>query len=271
MKNSLIVIILFVFLASCEEVIKVPLNSSDPAFVVEAIIYTDSIVRVHLTRTTSYFSKEEPEFIDDARIKISDGTSLEELKHIGYGYYIGIGIIGTEERTYEIEILYNGIVYKGISSMPLQSDIVSVSYSKSKEQSPLNPYGKTVFTINCQFKDEPEIANYYMVRFKTADGKLLERYYLLTEKNTNSGNINNSESGIISFSESIFYEGGEVEVQLFSIDESVYNYFMQLTDILYWKRRVMPPTPYNPASNIKNGALGYFAAWSYDSKKVRLE
>jgi hypothetical protein len=33
----------------------------------------------------------------------------------------------------------------------------------------------------------------------------------------------------------------------------------------------MPPTPYNPKSNISNGALGYFAAWSYDSEKILLE
>jgi hypothetical protein len=69
----------------------------------------------------------------------------------------------------------------------------------------------------------------------------------------------------------MFYEGGEAEVQVFSLDESVYNYFLQLNDILYWKRRVMPPTPYNPKSNISNGALGYFAAWAYDSRKIMLE
>ena len=270
-KNSLTAIILFVFLASCEEVIRVDLNSHDQEFVVEAMMYKDSIARVYLTRTTSYFSLEKPDFIEDAIVKISDGTSLEELKHIGNGYYIGSAIFGTEERTYKIEILYNGIVYKAISYLPAKSDIVSVHYNKSEEQSPLNPYGKTVFTINCQFKDDPAIDNYYMIRFMTAEGKLLERYYLLTEDNANSGNINNSENGIISFSESIFYEGGDIEVQLFSIDEPVYNYFLQLTDMLYWKRRVMPPTPYNPASNINNGALGYFAAWAYDSEKVRLE
>jgi hypothetical protein len=69
----------------------------------------------------------------------------------------------------------------------------------------------------------------------------------------------------------MFYGGGEAEVQVFSIDESVYNYFLQLNDVLYWKRRLMPPTPYNPKSNISNGALGYFAAWSYDSEKILLE
>ena len=73
------------------------------------------------------------------------------------------------------------------------------------------------------------------------------------------------------FSESIFYEGGEIEIELFSIDEDIFNYFLQLSDILFWKNRVVPPTPYNPSSNISGGALGYFAAWSFDAKTILLE
>jgi hypothetical protein len=109
-----------------------------------------------------------------------------------------------------------------------------------------------------------------MVRF-LSNGKLLERYYLLTENKANSGLINITYDGNINYSESIFFDGGEVQVQLFSIDESVYNYFLQLSDILFWKRRVIPPTPYNPDSNIDNGILGYFAAWTCDSKTIVLE
>ena len=262
---------ILIILASCEEVIDVDLNSSDPAFVVEAKIYKDSVSLVRLTRTTSYFSLEEPGFIEDAIINISDGTLMEELNYTGNGYYTGAAIIGTAETTYEIEIIHDGITYEAISYMPVKSDIISVRFGKSEAQGVLNPYGETVFTITCLFSDDPDTDNYYMVRYITGDGVLLERYYLLTEDDANSGSINNINNGTISFSESIFYEGGEVEVQLFSIDEPVYNYFMQLTDILYWKRRVMPPTPYNPASNINNGALGYFAAWAYDSEIIILE
>lgn len=270
-KYCLVAITILIILVSCEEVIDIDLNSSDPAFVVEAIIYKDSVSLVRLTRTTSYFSLEEPEFIDDASIIISDGTSSEELTYTGNGYYTGSTIIGTEERTYKIEIIIDGTIYEGISYMPLKTDIISVHFTKSESQSILNPYGETVFTITCEFSDNPDIDNFYLIRF-ISDGAMLENsYYLLTENNANDGVVNNTNNDTISFSESVFYEGGEVEVQVFSIDESVYNYFIQLNDVLYWKRRVMPPTPYNPVSNINNGALGYFAAWSYDSEIIMLE
>jgi hypothetical protein len=262
-------IIILNILTSCEEVINIDLNTANPALVVEAIIYKDSVCLVRLTRTTSYFSIEQPVFIENASVKISDGALSEELSYKGNGYYTGSTIIGTEGRTYEIEIMHDGITYKGISSMPLKTDLIAVRFGKDNSQSPLNPYGKTVFTITCEFADNPGTNNYYMIRF-VWDGKLLERYYLLTENSSNSGSINNT-NGIISFSESIFFEGGLVEVQLLSIDKPVYDYFMQLSDVLFWKRRVMPPTPYNPKSNINNGALGYFAAWAIDSESIILE
>ena len=258
-------------LTSCEEVIKVDLNTSNPAFVVEAVIYKDSVTLVRLTKTTSYFSTEEPEYITDASIKISDKTSSEELIYIGNGYYSGTDIIGTEEMNYEIEIFHDGILYKSTSYMPMKTDIISVRYSKNNTQTIFNPNGETMFVIKCEFIDDPEADNYYMIRY-ILDGKVLAgSYYLLTEKSAVNGsleisNINSADNDTIRFEEWMFYEGGIGEVQVFSIDKSVYDYFVQLNDVLFWKRRFNPPAPYNPVSNINNGALGYFAAWAFDSE-----
>jgi hypothetical protein len=270
-KYFIIAVTILIISSSCEEVIDVSLNSSDPAFVVEAIINKDSVSQVRLTRTNSYFSTEEPEFVEDASITISDGTLMEELNYAGNGYYIGNIIIGTEELIYKIEIIHDGITYEGVSHMPRKSEFTYVQFDKFESQSILNPRGETVFTIVCEFIDNPETENYYMVRY-LSDGAMVEdSYYLFTEKKANDGDVSRVNDTIISFSESVFFNGGEVEVQLFSIDESVYNYFIQLNDILFWKRRVIPPSSYNPVSNISNGALGYFAAWAYDSEILILE
>ena len=103
------------------------------------------------------------------------------------------------------------------------------------------------------------------------DGRLIERrFFMLTESTNNGGSLENTSDNI-SFAESIFYEGGEIELKLYSIDEGIYNYFFQLDDILFWKRRYLPPVPYNPLSNFSNGALGYFAAWNIDSVTMTLE
>jgi hypothetical protein len=269
-KFHLIIAAILIIYTSCEEVIDVDLNSSDPEIVVEAIIVNGSVCLARLTQTSSYFTHEESGIIDNASIKISDGISIEELDYAGNGIYTGNIIIGTEERIYKIEIKHNGVTYEGISYMPRKTDIISVWYNKDESQSILNPHGDKVFTINCQFNDNPDVDNFYMIRY-IEDGEMLEKnYFMLTEHNNIGGTLTNDRN-TVSFSESIFYEGGEVEVQLFSIDESVYNFFKQLNDVLFWKNRVIPPTPYNPASNIDNGALGFFAAWAYDSEKIVLQ
>ena len=266
----LIFAVILAYLWSCEEVVQIDLNDADPAFVVEGIICKDSVCTVRLTKTANYFSQEEPEVIDDASIVLKDGAVTETLTYIGNGYYSGNTIIGTEEQKYDIEINQNGNIYKGESLMPSGSLLNSVTFSKSNEVSILNPYGDLVFTISCQFNDNPAKDNYYMICF-ISEGDLIEkRFFLMTETTANGGSFENTDN-IIGFSESIFYDGGEVEVQLYTIDKNIYNYFLQLDDILFWKRRYIPPVPYNPKSNISNGALGYFAAWAYDSKRIILE
>jgi hypothetical protein len=259
-----------VLFVSCEQVVNIDLNTSEPALVINAVICKDSVSQVRLSRTTSFFSQDTIKYVEDAVIKVSDGSLSEELSYMDNGYYLGKIILGSEGRKYQIEVTDNGISYKGTSSMPAKSKITNVYYSKSNSSGILNPEGKTVFTITVAFTDEPNNSNFYMIRFLSNDS-LLERYYLVTETKSNSGSIGKTYDGDISFSESIFYEGGEVEVQLYSIDEPVYHYFLQLSDILFWKRRVIPPTPYNPMSNLDNNVLGYFAAWAYDSKTILLE
>jgi hypothetical protein len=133
-----------------------------------------------------------------------------------------------------------------------------------------------MYSISCQFIDDPNVSNYYMIRY-ILDGEVLKgSYYVMTELDAVNGTIEiynkkTSDNDTIKFEEWMFFEGGEAEVEVLSIDESVYNYFVQLNDILFWKRRINPPAQYNPASNIDNGALGYFAAWAFDSKKIILE
>lgn len=269
-KYLTVILPLLIIMLSCEEVIDIDLVYSDPVFVAEGRIFRDSVCQFRLSRTASYFSAEEPVYVDNAIISLSDGNSSEELVYTGNGFYRGNTITGTEGVSYQIEILYEGKVHRGSSYMPPGTEIISVRYSKSDDQSPVNPLGKTVFTITCDFADDPDNDNFYLIRIVDSNDSLLEKYYLLTENESNSGNIENIND-TISFSESIFYEGGEVSVQLYSVDQQVYDYFTQLNDVLFWKRRVMPPTPYNPKSNIDNGVQGYFAAWSYDSETFVLE
>lgn len=270
-KMSLFFIIPSLFLSACEEVIEIDLDSQNSAFVVEAQIEKDSFCNVILSLSQDYFSTEGYDYAENAIIEISDGIDSEELIYQGDGIYTGQIITGTEERNYTIGIEYDGKIYEASSYLPEKTKILYSQSFKDESQSLLNPEGETVITIDCGFIDNPETENYYMILFLKENELLDDAFYLCTESNSNIGNFRN-DNDTLRFSESIFYDGdGEVEIRLISLDKQVYNYFWQLNDIMFWKRRYMPPTPYNPESNISNGALGYFAAWSLDSDTIILE
>jgi hypothetical protein len=255
---------------ACEEVVDVDLRNAEPKLNVEAVIFRDSVCNVRLTMTTDYFSELEPQVVDDAVIKINDENTSEILHYKGNGNYSGSTILGTSGVTYAIEILHDGVTYTGTSTMPGVPEIRSTRYSKSTEVSILNPEGETVYTINCRFYDDPSVSNYYMICYRSRWTLIEQRFFMLTESSANGGSFDKT-GDLISFSESIFWDGGIVDVQLYSLDEPVYQYFKQLDDILFWKRRYIPPVPYNPKSNLSGGALGYFAAMSYDSSTLVLE
>lgn len=261
------VLIQLVF-TSCEEVIEVDLNEANPAFVAEGVICIDSVCWVRLSYTGNYFSTEEPEFIDDAIISLTDGQTTEELAYKGQGMYKSLQITGKENTLYEITILHNEKNYSASSYLQGMTEIVSLSGSKSTTQSIFNPDGDTIYTISVAFTDHAEEDNYYMIRF-LSEGKMLgDSYYLATETTAVNGSIVSSGGGILNFSESFFRIGGNVQVQVLILDKPVYDYFMQLNDILFWKRRFMPPVPYNPESNWSNSALGYFSAQGITTAEV---
>ena len=67
----------------------------------------------------------------------------------------------------------------------------------------------------------------------------------------------------------IFEIGDTVSIQLISLAAAVYEYYNTFQELI----NVNPGSaaPANPTSNISNGALGYFSAWSSDIKTVVIE
>ena len=62
--------------------------------------------------------------------------------------------------------------------------------------------------------------------------------------------------------------GDLLEVKMYDIDENTYNYFDQLDQSSGNGAFNTSASPANPATNISNGAYGYFSAHTVQSKKV---
>lgn len=253
-------ILVILTITSCEEIIEIDLNSADPVLVVEATLYKDSVSVVHLTKTANYFSLDEPPAIENATVIVTAGGNIsEKLSYIGNGNYIGENIIGTEGMGYDIEIIWNEVAYSGSAFLPKQTEIISLEVINFQPPAPHAPIFKQ---IKSAFSDDPEMENFYLIRYVENDTVLKGQYFAFSDIMA----INDT----ISFTNPMvsFDPGDEVVVRVFSIDEPLYNFYIQLNDALSGGM-TMSSTPYNPTSNIE-GALGYFAAWSYDSDTIQI-
>jgi hypothetical protein len=245
-------------LSSCEEVIEIDLNSSHPLLVVEAKLYKDSLATVLLTKTANYFSLETPEAVEDAAITITaDNNGSEELVYLGNGIYSGKTMRGTEGRSYNIRILWEEEEYTGSGFLPEQTEIISLEIVDFQPA----PQAPLFRNAEITFLDNPETEDYYMIRYVLNGVPLAASYVAFSD---------------LAFSDTIrlanpqlsFDTGDLVEVQVFSIDEPLLIFYSQMSQLLSGGM-ALSSTPYNPTSNI-NGAMGYFATWSYVSDTIRV-
>ena len=259
MKNihiSLLIMALFFFLSSCEEVIEIDLNSTDPVLVAEGYMELNSPCRIRLSYTTDYFHQESPLFEEDAEVIISDGRgSSETLRYLGEGIYRGETVFGTVFSQYTLSIIIGDQVNTGVSSlMP-----VPVFDSIRIENFPFGdtPPGEDfpgLLTIS--FRNNPEREDYLMLRVTMNGEPMDESFSLASDEYTSS-------SEALEYTTVIFPsdEGDTISMEVYGIDADTYRYYSQLNEAI-GGGMAMSSTPYNPASNLGEDILGYFMARS---------
>jgi len=268
MKHYILItmVSIFIIITSCEEVIQVDLNSSDPKIVIEGVV-TDQPgpYFVTITQTTDYYNPGTIPTISGAEVRISDNAGNEEiLTEIESGIYQTQTIQGVSGRTYTLNVTYDGNVYEAESTMPVALNIDSLYSSVDN----MGPRGE-VYKIGCFFKDRPGVDDYG--RFKIYRNGEVESSYFLYNGRLSDGNV--IDYNRFRQIEEDLESGDIVKVELLSIDESVYEYYNTLSDIIASDPRGMGSSevPGNPITNLSGDALGYFTAYTVrtDSITVR--
>lgn len=247
---------MIVFLSSCEEVIDIDLNSSNPVLVAEGVIDNESPAWIRLSYTSDYFETEQANVEQYATVVISDNAGHSEtLDYVSEGLYQGTELIGNYNDQYTITIVKDGFEYEASSSLFPPSEILSVTFEENEN---LKPGQDESYNIIMSFKDDPLINNFYLIKFQTS-GEVEDdanSYYLVDDSYYEStGDIEYSPMRLN------FELGDEVMIELYSIDEETYIYYSQLNDTGGGMMGASS-TPYNPESNFGSEVLGYFAAWS---------
>jgi hypothetical protein len=252
--------------AGCQQVVTIDLNKASPHLVIEGNI-TDQAgpYTVKLSKTGNYF---EPALVfptvSNALIVVTDDQGqIDTLKEVTSGTYQSSTLKGIANRTYSLNVIAEGRPYSAISSMPKKIFIDSL-YALVRNAS----RGEPGYDIYISFKDPPEPGNYYRINARSsaaipADSIDGRRYRVYTDKLTNG----NEMAERIRAGRNV-QTGDTITVELLSIDRPTYDYFNTLRDVLSSDQAATSLAPANPNTNLSNGSLGYFSAWTIDTKTI---
>lgn len=258
-----------ILLGGCEKIVSIDLNNADPHLVIEGVV-TDQPgpYRVTLSKTGNYFVDQlvfPP--VTKAQIVVTDDQGQRDtLKEVTNGTYQSSTLRGIIGRTYEVDVTAEGRRYNATTSMPKKVFIDSL-YAKLRQDSRDGPR----YDIYVTFKDPPEPDNYYRINASSsalipADSIDGRRYRMYTDKLTNGNEMEER----IRAGRNVAH-GDTITVELLSIDKATYDYFNTLRDVLSSDRSATSLSPANPNTNLSNGSLGYFVAWTVDSKTIVLK
>ncbi len=261
-KFSIWLIITFLF-SSCEKVIDIDLNSSDPKIVVEAEISDQSFCKVKLTQTVNFDESNNFPGVTGAIVRISDNLgNTESLNETSQGIYNGYTLQGIQGRTYSLEITYDGKIYTAISTMQSPVSIDSLFIEKFNG-GPGMGGGKSICV---QFKDPAGVDNYYrfiQIINNVVQNSIIIDADVLLDGNTiirtlHSQNPNGSD----------LQTGDSVTVLLLSINKDAFDYFRTFNQLSGGGGGLSAASPANPLSNFSNGALGFFSVHAIKSKSI---
>jgi hypothetical protein len=250
----------FVF-ASCKKVIDINVKESDTKYVIEGIITNEpGVCKVSVSRSTPFNEENNFPAVNNAVVKVKDNGSEITLIGNGNGVYQTNLINGTPGHQYELSVIINNEVFTASCRMP-QPVVLDTLYISP------GPFGQFRFA-SISYRDPAGINNgYRFIQYvngikdprifwendEFTDGeKVVLQLDTGVDKKDDPRNINT---------------GDEVTIEMQTLDEATYKYWYTLrsgggdgTGNI--------ASPYNPVTNIKGGALGYFSAHTVSRRSV---
>lgn len=256
MKNYLKIAAFFsciaLFLASCEEVIDIDLNSTDPKFVITGAV-SDQLepFAVRIEKTVNFDEPNEYPAVSGASVRISDGTQTFDLVEITAGVYqTAAPQKGIPGKTYRLTVEVEGQVFEAASTMP-----APVPFDAIQQDKGMQPGGGLAILIVPVYSDPVGLGNYY--RFiQSTNGQKRNNIFVFDDRN-NDG---------ITITRPLFAPGSAIEntvgdtvvVEMQSIDRATYKYLYALDASS--GNGPNASVPANPDNNWNGKALGYFSA-----------
>lgn len=249
-------LILCLFLSSCEKEVDVNLHSVEPRIVIEGIIKQDQPATVRVSQTIDFNNNEGYPNLSGAVVTISDEQGNSEvLQQDSSGWYTAANLKGEIGHTYHLAVTYQGQAYTATSQMPPRVPLDSITIKKVSAID--NPFPVL------HFLDPLGETNQYYRALVIINGKQRPDVQEFVETAEFSDGIHIGWPLMVFSTDSDIKpieKGDELTIELQAIDKATYKFFASLISI--------GQSPTNPISNISNGALGYFSACAIDRKTI---
>ena len=244
-------------MACKKTIVDIDLNESNPQVVIEANYSAeDSVVRVQLSFTSSYFNNDPSMKIDGATVTITDELgSVQGVPNTVDGSYVLENYVPIINSSYQLDVTYNGEIYNAHCYLNDAVPLEAISYVHYPDE-----FKYDVF-YGCN--DPSGTNDYYRAVVKLGGESQGSKINFSDE--FNDGNFLEhtlSIYGTLSI-------GDTVKVELRTIDENVYEYFGEIFNLQYSDGSAAVPA--NPKNNWSNGALGYFSAYSSSRELVVIQ
>ncbi len=259
-KYNCLIFAITLFLFSCEEPIDLKHGTSDPILVVNGKI-TDQQgpYQIVLTKTVDFSNESMQSEVTNAIVSITDDAgNSESLQYTENGIYETINLQGTVGTTYQLRIQYENQIYEASSTLLPVSNIDTLVYNFSEDDDP----DDESLLLTAPVTDTDQI-NYYTWELFQNDSlvnKLAEEIIIGSDEFFGDTLAVEFEYG--------FRVNDTIRVEMSSISEEVFNYFLGVSDVIDNDGGLFSAPPVNPPSNISNGALGFFGASAVSEKTI---
>lgn len=240
---------------SCQKTVTPDLNKAPAHIVIQGEVTNASgPYTITINQSTAFYAENTFPPISGASVKISDGQGLtDSLTETSPGVYSTHTLQGTPGNTYTLSVVAQNLQYTATSTMPAPVTLDSITWQS-------NGFSKGIYAIP-NFQDPAGVKNYYQFMEYENGQQLTQDIFVFDDRLSDGRYISrtlwNDSSRLVT--------GAQLQVKMYTIDENVYNYFNQLAQSLGFNTSASPA---NPATNISNGAYGYFSAHTVQSKTV---
>ncbi|MFL5731015.1 MAG: DUF4249 domain-containing protein [Cytophagaceae bacterium] len=252
-------------LSSCEKVLDVDLNSTDPKIVIEGLI-TDKPgpYTVKITTSADYYNNQTPPPVTNALVIISDNTgNIDTLTQVSPGIYKTNTTTGVKLRTYTMTVAVNGTTYTAVSTLPDLYPVDSLGYIYYPQKDIFHE--KAYYPL--AFSQEPQNeTNYYMWKFFRNDTLLNKPNDIwIADDQAVKGSVQGLEFPYA------YQKFDTASVIVFSITKEAFDFYTGLEAQIQNDGGFFSSPPANAQGNFSNGALGLFQTSTTDSLGIVIQ